>query len=117
MDKKHTKFKPSPDQIALLKAWASPEQKPTITAICETVGISRTTYYKWFADDEFVNWFNEQWDIAMAKTKPYLDNVGLKKAVSDFRYWEAMQMKYHKFKRQEESTGEQTIRIIYNEPE
>lgn len=95
-------FKPTQKQIELLKAWADPEIKPTITAVCERIGISRPTYYEWFDNQDFVNWWNEAWHREMANMESYLDNVGMKKLTQDFRYWEALQMKYHKYARKEE---------------
>lgn len=111
VNKKPTKFKPNKRQIALLRAWANPEQKPTITAICETVGINRTTYYVWFSNDDFVEWFEKEWRRAMKDMEPYLDNIGLKKAVKDYKYWEAMQMKYLNFTRKEEQKTTQDVKI------
>jgi len=101
--KPNTMFKPNQKQIALLRAWADPKQKPTITAVCEAANVDRSTYYRWFDNEEFVAWFEESWAIAMKGTQHYLDLLGLKKAVKDYRYWEGMQMKYHKFARKEES--------------
>lgn len=104
-------FKPKERQIALIRAMLDPEVKPTITAFCEEAGIDRKTYYNWFDNDEFVEWFNREWERAMAKQVSWLDNVGLKKSVKDYRYWEAMQMKYGKFSRKEDSRVDGDINI------
>lgn len=98
-------FVPSEKQIALLREMIDGEGKPTITAFCAGAEISRQTYYDWFADDSFVKWFNHEWEMAMAKKVTWLDRVGLQKSVIDFRYWEALQMKYGKFRRREDVTS------------
>lgn len=47
----------------------------------------------------------------MKDMEPYLDNIGLKKAVKDYKYWEAMQMKYLNFTRKEEQKTTQDVKI------
>lgn len=89
-------FKPSPKQIDLLRVMLDPEVKPTITAFCKEINIDRGTYYNWFDDDKFVEWFNKEWERAMAKQVSWLDRIGLMRSPKDFRYWEAMQKKYGK---------------------
>lgn len=97
-------FRPNPRQIELVRTLADPTIKPTITAVCAEVGIARKTYYEWFDDPRFVTWFNDAWTQEMERAKSYLDNIGLKKALSDYRYWEAMQMMYGKFAKKADIT-------------
>lgn len=110
--KKHkTFFKPSEKQIDLLRVMLDPEVKPTITAFCAKVDIARKTYYEWFDNEQFVTWFNAEWERAMAKQVSWLDRVGLMKSPKDFRYWEAMQMKYGKFsKRMDVTSGGEAVK-------
>lgn len=108
------KFKPTKQMINLLRVMLDVDVKPTITAFCEKAGISRETYYNWFENEDFVKWFNLEWELAMAKQVSWLDRVGLQKSVKDFRYWEAMQMKYGKFKRKEETDVNLNIQAIMN---
>ena len=91
--------------INLLRAMLDVDVKPTITAFCEKAEIDRGTYYNWFDNPQFVEWFNKEWELAMAKQVSWLDRVGLQKSVKDFRYWEALQMKYGKFSRRETNTN------------
>lgn len=102
-------FKPSEKQIDLVRVMLDPEVKPTITAFCQEIGIDRKTYYNWFDNEEFVEWFNREWDLAMAKQVSWLDRVGLMKSPKDFRYWEAMQMKYGKYARKQEFNGSMAV--------
>ena len=97
-------FIPSEKQIELLRVMVDGTGKPTITAFCEEAGINRDTYYNWFDNPEFVGWFNREWEVAMAKKITWLDRIGLQKSPTDFRYWEALQMKYGKFSRRNDIT-------------
>lgn len=87
-------FIPSKQQIELLNAMLDIDVPSTVTAICEHVGISRTTYYEWFKNDDFVEWFNREHRIHTTQYIVMLDKIGLSKASEDYRYWEAMQTKY-----------------------
>jgi len=109
-----TPFKPSPKMIELLRAKLDIEVKPTITAECEKIGIDRSTYYNWFEDVRFVEWFNKEWEEGMAKMIPYLDKVGLQKALQDFRYYELLQMKFGNYKRAEKSDTSLEIKVTTN---
>ena len=97
------KFKPTNNMIRFLQVKLDPSVKPTITAECKEAGISRETYYRWFENPDFLEWFEREFTKGMAKMIPYLDKVGMMKAVKDFRYWEAMQMKYGAYARQLEA--------------
>lgn len=113
-----TKFEPTDRQLALLRARLDVEIKPTITAECKEAGIDRGTYYDWMKNPDFVEWFNNAWKESQKKLESWLDKVGYLKAMKDFRYWEALQMKYHKYSRKNDLTseGEQirswTLKII-----
>ena len=95
--KKEKQFKPTEQMIKLVEARLSPEIAPTITAECKYAGISRQTYYNWFDNEEFVNWYSREFEKGMGKMMSWLDKVGLMKSTKDFRYWEALQMKYAKY--------------------
>lgn len=102
-NKKDIVFKPTKSQIKLITVLLDDSIEPTITATCKAIGINRSTYYRWMDSPEFVAWFNQAWDIAMARQVPWLDKIGYLKSPDDFRYWEALQMKYGKFKRKQET--------------
>lgn len=117
LDKSETIYKPTARQLLWLKCALKPEVNPTITAIAEevvkelshkktvpTVESVRKKWYLWMKNPLFVNWWSEAWRDGMSKTEYFFDKIGMKKAASDYRYWEAMQMKHHKFARQEEKT-------------
>lgn len=109
-----TPFKPTENMIKFLRAKLDVEVSPTITAECEAAGIDRGTYYRWIEDARFVEWFNKEWELAMTKQVSWLDKVGLMKAPKDFRYWEALQMKFGKYTRAEKTDGTLEIKVTSN---
>lgn len=100
---KSTKFKPSTKQIDWLRSALKPEVPPFISAIAKDCGVRRETWYDWVKKPKFVKWWNEQWEEGMKQTQTYFDKIGMLKANKDYRYWEGMQMKYHKFAKKEET--------------
>src|SRR5690606_12475041 len=83
----------------LLKAVLNVEVRPTVTSWCKEANIDPKTYYKWMRDAGFLAWFYRQWQLSMTQSQFYLETVGLRKAASDFRYWEAMMTRYHGYVR------------------
>jgi hypothetical protein len=108
-------FVPQPKHYNLLYAVVDPTVKPTISAWCKAADISRPTYYKWLEDEEFYAWFEPERARLMKRNKAYLDNIGLKLAAKDFRYWEALQMMYGDYKRQIEQSGTFDITTLTDE--
>lgn len=87
-------FKPNKKQIAFLKAKLDPQVRPTIEEECKEAGINRQTYYNWLKKPGFLNWLRREFKKGMKDNMIYLDKLGMALAVKDFRYWEALQMKY-----------------------
>lgn len=113
----NTPFEPNGLQLALLRAKLNPEIKPTITAECEAAGINRTTYYRWFEQEDFVAWFQEAFAKGMRERESYLDKVGMIKATEDYRYWEGLQTKYHGFKKKVDIGGEGLKIVLGDDPD
>lgn len=61
------------------------------TKVSEVSGIDRTSWYHWIKDEQFIAWFRGEWDKRIRSYGPVLDMIGLKKASSDYKFWEAMQ--------------------------
>lgn len=117
----NTEFTPSIDQILYLKAWLDPETPPTRAGACArvftysrelSIKLSyqneeslRNATYRWDDDPGYIAWWNKEYPNQMARNEKYLDSIGLKKAVEDFRYWEAMQIKYANYKRKSDITS------------
>ena len=123
--KKPKLFKPNEKQLLWLETAANLDVKPTILAISQKSGIDRRFWYDWIERDDFVDWWNKAWDKVMQRHNWWLDRVGLAKSMKDYRYWEAMQMKYSKFRQKVDHTsdgekitfGIMTRRIDENKPE
>lgn len=97
-----TGFKPNKQQLGWLKSALDPTVQPTIKAIATDCGVNRENWYKWLKNPKFVEWFSTAWKKGMERTEWFFDKVGMVQATKDYRYFEAMQMKYHKFKKQGE---------------
>jgi len=99
------KFKPTEDQLKVLEASMNMEIKPTISAFMDEAGVSRRNWYNWIGNPEFVKWWGQQWEMFMGANVFHLDKMCYMKAASDFRYMELLQMKFAKFRRQQDVTS------------
>lgn len=91
--KSNTDFTPTEKMKVLLEATLSLEVKPTITAWCTLAKISRKTYYQWYKNPRFVQWFEKEREKQVMRFRPFLDQVGLMQAAKNYNYWRDMQMK------------------------
>ena len=111
-----TGFKPNSQQIAWLKSALKPEVPPVISKIARDCGVNRENWYVWINERKghvgFNDWWDRVWREGMRRNEYFLDKVGIQKSATDYRYWEGMQMKYHKFKRQGEVTGSVKFEVI-----
>lgn len=102
-------FKPQAKMVKALNAALDPDNEGTITAIFKQINVPRSAWYKWKKKPGFTDWWNEQWRKGMEDAEWYLDKIGLRKAKKgDYAFWQAMQMKYHKFSLKEEKTVKDT---------
>ena len=46
-------------QLKMAELLANPEEADTKTALCEKVGVSRETFYKWLKKKEFIDYVSE----------------------------------------------------------
>lgn len=117
--KKEEIFKPTLHMIYYWKAFADPYTQPNISAtavkaveMMEIDGVPkipqpetlRREVYKWENKKGYKEWSIKNWNKLMVESKPLLDKVGLRRGIRDFRYWEAMQMKYANYKRKSDVT-------------
>lgn len=109
-------FKPDLRMVYYWETYANPYIKPNVTAtilgaikrmredgldeaIIPNKEAYKKAYYKWKKKEGYEKWRKENWERLMGGTEPYFDKVGMIKAAKDYRYWEGMQTKYHKFKK------------------
>jgi hypothetical protein len=106
IDKPLTVFKPTKQQLDWLKSALDPTVQPTISAIAKDCGVNRENWYGWIKDEAFMEWWGNVWDEGMKQANWFLDKVGMQMSTKDFRYWEAMQMKFGKFARKSDVTSQ-----------
>ena len=63
----------------------------SITDISEACKISRTAWYDWIKDDNFLLWYKTEWDKRIASEAWKLDKIGMRQAKTDHKYWQDMQ--------------------------
>lgn len=85
-------FHPTPHMLVWLDTAIQLESDNT-SEISETCKISRTAWYDWLKDPEFVEWFNAEWDRRIKGHAWKLDVIGMKNSKRDFNYWKAMQQR------------------------
>lgn len=64
----------------------------------------RQMTYQWEQKEGYKEWRDEFWKSLMNDSKPILDKIGLQRGAENFKYWEAMQMKYGGYKRKTDVT-------------
>jgi len=116
-------YKPTLAEVYYWRAYADPHTKPNRADISRKAiemmkddGVSekdipkeeslRKMTYQWERKDGYKEGVKETWEAYMEDIKPWLDKVGLRRGVKDFRYWEAMQMKYANYKRKSDVTSD-----------
>lgn len=53
-------YKPTAGELKLIEALSNPENRDlNVVELCLLIGISRAAYYKMFAKDEFVKYYND----------------------------------------------------------
>lgn len=85
-----TGFCPSDDQRRFLQLALAAGGPLNIGRLCQQVGISRTTYYRWRDQPGFSAWMSAHWVSALLADGGRLLSIGRAHAGSDFRYWRAM---------------------------
>jgi len=83
-------FKPTP-AMRLWVATSAQLVTDNITEISKECRQQRTNWYDWIKKPGFLKWYEEERKNLMTIVRTKLDNIGIKKAKTDFRYWEAMQ--------------------------
>jgi hypothetical protein len=84
--------------------------------IPEAESIRRMTY-KWWNKEGYEEWQAEYWKELMKDKVAWLDKIGMLESRKDFRYWEALQMKFADFKRKQETSVNVHSNEILNEQE
>lgn len=102
-------FVPTDRMLDFLKSALDPEVGTSIVAISNASGVARSRWYDWQEMEGFKEWFGNAFRAGMKHTEWYLDKIGLEMAKKDYKYFEAMQAKYHNFTSRDE--GKITLEI------
>lgn len=62
-----------------------------ITKIAKECEVDRKNWYLWLKKPGFIEWYEKELQRSVVLIRQRLDNIGLRKAETDFRYFEAMQ--------------------------
>lgn len=86
-----------PDQFrptSSMKIWVATSvqlKTENISTIAKECGLDRKNWYVWIKRPGFLEWYAEELDRLRVIMRQRLDNIGLKMAEKDFRYFEVMQ--------------------------
>jgi len=58
----HTKWAPCENQLAALKLAQESDYELSVTALCQGVGIARTTWYEYWDTAQFVAWWTQSFE-------------------------------------------------------
>lgn len=64
----------------------------------------RQMTYQWEEKEGYKEWRDSFWKDLMGENRIILDKIGIQRGTENFKYWEAMQMKYGGFKRKADFT-------------
>lgn len=87
-------FKPTEKMLRWLEAALDPGVKATAADISRATNINVNTWRTWRESPTFIKWWNEKWNEAQRNLVWQLDKIGWDRAKKDFKYWEALQIKF-----------------------
>lgn len=87
---KSVEFKPTNN----MKIWVATSvqlRTENIAKIAQECGVDRKNWYLWIKKPGFLEWYADELERSVVLMRQQLDNIGLRMAEKDFRYFEAMQ--------------------------
>jgi len=87
-------FKPTVTMLKWFAAAVNPDVKSNLVSISRESGVSEQQWHEWAKDPVFNEWWNKEWLKEQKKMIWKLDKIGWDKSRSDFKYWQAMQIKF-----------------------
>lgn len=114
-------YKPTLAEVYYWRAYADPyvgASRATVAMkaveMMEADGVSkipsaesiRQMTYQWENKEGYREWRDEFWKELMNESRIILDKIGLQRGTENFKYWEAMQMKYGNYKRKSDVTSD-----------
>jgi len=81
------KYKPNREQTLFIGLYIDLNNKLTLTQICEEVGITRQTSWRWFQDQNFTDYLNSKRSEILDRSQTARMLIAVKKALSgDFSF-------------------------------
>jgi hypothetical protein len=83
-------FKPTPTMEKWV-AIAIQSGSDNVAEICRETQVTESAYYQWKKNPQFSKWMNDYANQLIRGDGWKLQNIGMRNAKRDFRYWESMQ--------------------------
>ena len=90
LDSSVQSFKPTPAMTVWLNTQIE-TRSDSPTYISQKAGLSKANWYEWLKKPGFEDWYYQAYEEKTRRWRPYLDNIGLKKARNEYNYWKDMQ--------------------------
>lgn len=118
MKQNNTNWNPTDEQVRMAQILADPSEQGTITEKCEKAGVSRSTFYRWMRDPNFVEYVNslidEYTDAELSRVWAALTRKAIEGDIQAIKLFFEMKGKY-KEKKEIEHSG--TIQFISATPD
>lgn len=80
-------FEPSPIQIQFIEYYLDYDKKHTLEEIGKKIGVTRQSIWKWFQQEDFVNWINSKKNEMLNSSLSDRYKVAIRKAkAGDFQF-------------------------------
>jgi transcriptional regulator with XRE-family HTH domain len=85
--KENAIFQPSPEQLGFAEIWLDYTKKKTLESIAEEIGIAYSTIWRWFQNNDFVDWINSKKNELLNKSLMARYRTSIRKAeAGDFQF-------------------------------
>jgi hypothetical protein len=85
--KENAIFQPSPEQLGFAEIWLDYTKKKTLENIAEEIGIAYSTIWRWFQNNDFVDWINSKKNELLNKSLMARYRTAIRKAeAGDFQF-------------------------------
>lgn len=83
-------FKPTRAMLRWLEATDELGPHAPIKRIAKQAGVNRDNWYQWMRNQQFVEWWDKQWETSFKLHRWKLKAIGLKQAENDHAWWHDM---------------------------
>jgi len=90
LTKEAEEFKPTKKMLRWFDTTVELGYTASILDISNASKVSRTQWYEWSRNDEFVKWWDDQMQRNLRQNRWKLDKIGLKQAKNKYNYWKDM---------------------------